>query len=174
MIPVSTFKGMRVALFGLGGSGLATARALVEGGADLMAFDDNPDRVEAARAEGIPVGDFRESGLHFFAALVLAHDPIDAYCTKELSLTISNGPPSTGPRTLQVSEPVQLGSGFFQGVEVHAILVCHPRVAQAAKDHSQVGGADGMKGGYHPVIAAIPGSSFPSRYSSMAPPPVLT
>ena len=34
MIPVTTFKDKRVALFGLGGSGLATARALVAGGAD--------------------------------------------------------------------------------------------------------------------------------------------
>ena len=72
MIPVTTFKGKRVALFGLGGSGLATARALVAGGADLTAFDDNPERVESAGDEGIAVSDFREKGLHFFAALVLA------------------------------------------------------------------------------------------------------
>ena len=72
MIPVTTQKGKRTALFGLGGSGLVTARALLAGGADLIAFDDNPDRVEAARAEGIPVGDFRQTGLDFFSALVLA------------------------------------------------------------------------------------------------------
>ena len=72
MIPVTTQKGKRTALFGLGGSGLVTARALLAGGADLTAFDDNPDRVEAARTEGIPVGDFRETGLNFFSALVLA------------------------------------------------------------------------------------------------------
>ncbi|MEC9344070.1 MAG: Mur ligase family protein, partial [Pseudomonadota bacterium] len=72
MIPVNTCKGKRVALFGLGGSGLATARALMAGGADLLAFDDNPQQVASARGEGIPVGDLRENGLHFFAALVLA------------------------------------------------------------------------------------------------------
>ncbi|MEZ5790244.1 MAG: UDP-N-acetylmuramoyl-L-alanine--D-glutamate ligase [Nitratireductor sp.] len=72
MIPVSCFKGERVALFGLGGSGLVTAHALVAGGAKLTAFDDNPDSVAKAKAEGIPTGDLRETGLHFHAALVLS------------------------------------------------------------------------------------------------------
>ena len=40
MIPVTTFNGRAVALFGLGGSGLATAHALVAGGALLHAWDD--------------------------------------------------------------------------------------------------------------------------------------
>ncbi|WP_417426564.1 UDP-N-acetylmuramoyl-L-alanine--D-glutamate ligase [Hoeflea sp.] len=72
MIAASTFSGNNVALFGLGGSGMATAKSLVAGGAQLTAWDDNPAQVEAARAAGIPVGDLREidwSGLH---ALVLA------------------------------------------------------------------------------------------------------
>jgi len=72
VIPVTTLKGKRVALFGLAGSGLATARALLAGGADLTAFDDNPERVDAASNEGIPVGDFRMRGLAFHAALVLS------------------------------------------------------------------------------------------------------
>jgi UDP-N-acetylmuramoylalanine--D-glutamate ligase len=57
MIPVTTLAGKKVALFGLGGSGLATARALVAGGADVTAWDDNPDSVAAASAEGIRTGD---------------------------------------------------------------------------------------------------------------------
>ena len=72
MIPVTTQKGKRTALFGLGGSGLATARALVDGGADLIAFDDNPQKVREAQGEGIPVGDFRDRGLHHYSALVLS------------------------------------------------------------------------------------------------------
>ena len=48
MTPVETFKGKRVALFGLGGSGLATARALIAGGAQVAAWDDG----EAGRAQG--------------------------------------------------------------------------------------------------------------------------
>ncbi|MCY0147868.1 UDP-N-acetylmuramoyl-L-alanine--D-glutamate ligase [Hoeflea sp. G2-23] len=60
MIAASTFSGRKVALFGLGGSGLATAKSLVAGGAELTAWDDNPAQVEAARAAGIPVGDLRD------------------------------------------------------------------------------------------------------------------
>ena len=37
MIAVTTFAGKRVALFGLGGSGLVTARALAQGGCDVLA-----------------------------------------------------------------------------------------------------------------------------------------
>ena len=47
MTPVSTFAGRRVALFGLGGSGLATARALIAGGSQVAAWDDG----EASRAK---------------------------------------------------------------------------------------------------------------------------
>jgi UDP-N-acetylmuramoylalanine--D-glutamate ligase len=57
MIPVTTLAGKKVALFGLGGSGLATARALVAGGADVTAWDDNPDSVAKAGAEGIATAD---------------------------------------------------------------------------------------------------------------------
>ncbi|MCB1430651.1 MAG: UDP-N-acetylmuramoyl-L-alanine--D-glutamate ligase [Nitratireductor sp.] len=72
MIPVTCFKDQRVALFGLGGSGMATAHALVAGGAKLTAFDDNPETVARAAEQGIPTGDFRQTGLHFHAALVLS------------------------------------------------------------------------------------------------------
>jgi UDP-N-acetylmuramoylalanine--D-glutamate ligase len=72
VIPVTLLKGKRVALFGLGGSGIATALALLEGGAALTAFDDNPEQVETARSQGIPIADLREKGLHHHAALVLS------------------------------------------------------------------------------------------------------
>ncbi|WP_454849906.1 UDP-N-acetylmuramoyl-L-alanine--D-glutamate ligase [Rhizobium binxianense] len=57
MIPVTTLSGKKVALFGLGGSGFATAKALVAGGADVTAWDDNPDSVAKAAAEGIRTAD---------------------------------------------------------------------------------------------------------------------
>ncbi|MBB3389998.1 UDP-N-acetylmuramoylalanine--D-glutamate ligase [Rhizobium sp. BK275] len=57
MIPVTTLAGKKVALFGLGGSGLATAKALVAGGADVTAWDDNPDSVVKAAADGIATAD---------------------------------------------------------------------------------------------------------------------
>ncbi len=59
MIPVTTLSGKKVALFGLGGSGFATARALILGGAEVTAWDDNPDSVTKASAEGIRTADLR-------------------------------------------------------------------------------------------------------------------
>ncbi|PDT84909.1 UDP-N-acetylmuramoyl-L-alanine--D-glutamate ligase [Sinorhizobium sp. BJ1] len=72
MIPVTTFKGRRVALFGLGGSGLATAEALVAGGAKVTAWDDNPDSVAKAAAAGIATADLRHVEWNAFAAFVLS------------------------------------------------------------------------------------------------------
>jgi len=72
MIAVTTFRDRRVALFGLGGSGLATARALAAGGALVNAHDDNPDRVAAAAREGIGTGDLHDIDWSSQAALVLS------------------------------------------------------------------------------------------------------
>jgi len=72
MIPVTTFAGRTVALFGLGGSGLASARALRAGGADVVAGDDNASSLAAARDAGISVGDLRAIDWSTVAALVLA------------------------------------------------------------------------------------------------------
>lgn len=72
MIEASTFKGQKVALFGLGGSGLATAGSLIAGGADLVAWDDNPAQAEAAAEAGIPVCDLRDIDWAVLSALVLA------------------------------------------------------------------------------------------------------
>ncbi|SDR61103.1 UDP-N-acetylmuramoylalanine--D-glutamate ligase [Rhizobiales bacterium GAS113] len=72
MTPVTCMRGKRLALFGLGGSGLATARALVAGGAVPICWDDAPASLEEARREGFTVEDLRESDWRQFAALVLA------------------------------------------------------------------------------------------------------
>ncbi len=72
MIPASSLAGRQVALFGLGGSGLATAHALVAGGAVVLAWDDNPQSVEKAQAEGIVTGDLRGADWSRFAAFVLS------------------------------------------------------------------------------------------------------
>lgn len=53
MIPVQGFEGQTVAVLGLGRSGLATVRALREGGAEVVAWDDGPRAAEIAEAEGI-------------------------------------------------------------------------------------------------------------------------
>ena len=72
MIPATSFKGKAVAVFGLGGSGIATAHALVEGGASVTAWDDNPESVSSAEEAGIPVGDLRKADWSRFASFVLA------------------------------------------------------------------------------------------------------
>jgi UDP-N-acetylmuramoylalanine--D-glutamate ligase len=72
LIPVATFAGRKVAVFGLGGSGLVSAQALIAGGADVVAFDDNADSLNKAEAAGIPVGDLRALDWSNLAALLLA------------------------------------------------------------------------------------------------------
>ncbi len=72
MIPATVFAGRTLALFGLGGSGLATAKALQEGGASVLAFDDNPDSVARAEGEGVTTGSLREADWSGFDALVLS------------------------------------------------------------------------------------------------------
>lgn len=72
MIPITTFAGQKVAVFGLGHSGLVSAQALVAGGAQVTAFDDMPARLEQAKAAGIPTQDLRDLDWSQIAALVLA------------------------------------------------------------------------------------------------------
>jgi UDP-N-acetylmuramoylalanine--D-glutamate ligase len=72
MTPVETLRGKRVALFGLGGSGLSTLRALAAGGADVAAWDDNAKGRERAIAEGFAPVDLAAVDWREFAAFVLA------------------------------------------------------------------------------------------------------
>ena len=71
MIPVSTFAGRRVAVFGLGGSGLASCHALKAGGAEVIAGDDNADNVAKAAQAGFITADLRTVSWRNFAALIL-------------------------------------------------------------------------------------------------------
>lgn len=71
VIPVTSFAGKTVAVFGLGGSGLASCHALRAGGAEVVACDDSIDKmVEAAQANFI-TADLRSVAWTNFAALVL-------------------------------------------------------------------------------------------------------
>ena len=72
MIPITTFAERCVAVFGLGGSGVPTAQALMAGGASVVAWDDNRDRVAAAAQQGIVTQDLREVDFSRLDALVLA------------------------------------------------------------------------------------------------------
>jgi UDP-N-acetylmuramoylalanine--D-glutamate ligase len=72
MTPITCFKDKNLALFGLGGSGLATAHALIAGGASVTCWDDGEASRDKATAEGITVADLKEADWTAFAALVLS------------------------------------------------------------------------------------------------------
>jgi len=72
MIPTTSLSGKKVALFGLGGSGIATACALIEGGAEVTAWDDNPDSVAKAASHRIPTLDLRRADWSAFTTFVLS------------------------------------------------------------------------------------------------------
>jgi UDP-N-acetylmuramoylalanine--D-glutamate ligase len=72
MIPSTGFPGRQVAVFGLGMSGIAAARSLMAGGAEVLAWDDaEPSRANAT-SQGIAVSDLRAADWAGLAALVLA------------------------------------------------------------------------------------------------------
>jgi UDP-N-acetylmuramoylalanine--D-glutamate ligase len=72
LIPVTTFAGKRVAVFGLGNSGLLAARVLKDGGAEVVAFDDDDKKIADAQAAGLKTQDLRKLDWSTVAALVLA------------------------------------------------------------------------------------------------------
>src|SRR6516164_6305813 len=72
MIAVTVFAGKKVAVFGLGGSGLTSASALLAGGADVIGWDDDADAVLKATSAGIPTADLRQVDWSKISALVLA------------------------------------------------------------------------------------------------------
>ncbi|WP_299644664.1 Mur ligase family protein, partial [uncultured Ruegeria sp.] len=104
MIPVKGFSGQKVAVLGLGRSGLATARALRAGGADPVCWDDNPAARDIAVEEGFTCADLRKHG---------AFDGI-------ASLIVSPGIPHLYPEpnpvvaaALDVGVPVDNDIGLF-------------------------------------------------------------
>src|ERR1051326_3442355 len=71
MIPVTSFAGKTVAVFGLGGSGLASCHALKAGGAEVIAGDDSADNLAKAAQAGFITADLRKVSWANCAALVL-------------------------------------------------------------------------------------------------------
>ena len=72
MTPVETLRGRKVALFGLGGSGLSSLRALQAGGAKVAAWDDDEGARARALAAGFAPVDLTAADWRDFAALALA------------------------------------------------------------------------------------------------------
>ncbi|OIQ32289.1 MAG: UDP-N-acetylmuramoylalanine--D-glutamate ligase [Alphaproteobacteria bacterium MedPE-SWcel] len=104
MIPVRGVTGHKVAVLGLGRSGLATARALAAGAAEAICWDDNPAARARAEAEGFACRDLMKAG---------AFDDISA-------LIVSPGIPHLYPkpnpvvkRALAAGVPVDNDIGLF-------------------------------------------------------------
>ncbi len=72
MITVRGFSGKRVAVFGLARTGLAAARALIAGGAEVALWDEKAEARDAAMALGLPVVDLQAADWTAFDALMLS------------------------------------------------------------------------------------------------------
>jgi UDP-N-acetylmuramoylalanine--D-glutamate ligase len=72
VVKVTSFAGERVAVLGLGRSGLSAARALAAGGAHVHAWDDNEVRRSDAAADQVPLTNLYSCAWDDFGALVLS------------------------------------------------------------------------------------------------------
>ncbi|HEY8004918.1 MAG TPA: UDP-N-acetylmuramoyl-L-alanine--D-glutamate ligase [Phenylobacterium sp.] len=115
MIPVRAFEGKTVAVFGLARTGLAAARALVAGGAEVALWDEKPAARAAAEAEGLPVVDLSKADWSRFAALML-----------------SPGVPLTHPAPHWTVEKARAA-----GVEILGDMELFARAVNAAPEHKR-------------------------------------
>jgi UDP-N-acetylmuramoylalanine--D-glutamate ligase len=73
MIPVQGYTGLKVAVLGLGRSGLATARALLAGGAEPLCWDDSLEARATAELEGLTCHDLtRQNAFDGVASLIVS------------------------------------------------------------------------------------------------------
>ncbi|MDR3464046.1 MAG: Mur ligase family protein, partial [Beijerinckiaceae bacterium] len=72
MISLTSFSGQKIALFGLGTSGLTAALALGAGGAEVAAWDDKETSRAKAAAAGVTLADLHSADWSRFDAFVLA------------------------------------------------------------------------------------------------------
>lgn len=72
MIDAHTFKDFRVAVLGLGRSGLASAHALARGGADVTCWDDGEGARARAKDEGLAVSDLSKYDFEGTQSLILS------------------------------------------------------------------------------------------------------
>ncbi len=79
MIPVPSFANRRVAVMGLGVAGLATARALAQSGAEVLAWDDAESGRESAASAGIAATDLGAVAWTADLPLVLSPGIPDTY-----------------------------------------------------------------------------------------------
>ncbi len=115
MIPVRGFEGKRVAVFGLGRTGLTAARALIAGGAKVGLWDEKAPAREAAAAEGLPLLDLETADWSSLDALLL-----------------SPGVPLTHPKPHWTVEKAKAA-----GVEIVGDIELFARTVNAAPPHKR-------------------------------------
>src|ERR1700761_3989599 len=115
MIPVRGFEGKKVAVFGLARTGLAAARALLAGGAQVALWDEKPAAREAAEAAGFTLTDLSKADWSKFSALML-----------------SPGVPLTHPAPHWTVERAQA-----EGVEILGDIELFARTVNAAPEHKR-------------------------------------
>ncbi|HZV21509.1 MAG TPA: hypothetical protein VE986_08190 [Hyphomicrobiales bacterium] len=72
MIAARSFAGKRVAVFGMGMSGLAASHSVKAAGGRLLCWDDGQRGRDAAEAGGLPLADLRTADWKSIDTLVLA------------------------------------------------------------------------------------------------------
>lgn len=154
MIPVTSRSSQHLAVFGLGGSGRATAHALMAGGAAVTAWDDNAESRAQAANENIPLADLTGADWSDIAALVLspgiplthpAPHPVVG-CARQADR------PVIGDIELlaeNVSDAVLIGITGTNGKSTTSALLHH--VMQASGIAVQIGGNFGP-----PVLGLVP------------------
>ncbi|MDG1418516.1 MAG: UDP-N-acetylmuramoyl-L-alanine--D-glutamate ligase [Maricaulis sp.] len=126
MIAINAYEGRRVAVLGLGRSGIATARALEAGGASVVCWDDGEVAREAAAAEGLELADLNRRDWGDIAALIL-----------------SPGIPLTHPKPHRVVELAQaVGADVIGDIELFALTIN----AMPAKRRPKIIGITGTNG----------------------------
>ena len=158
MIPVTTFAGQRVAVFGLGSSGLLAARALKQGAADVIAYDDDDKRVADAKSAGLTTQNLRELDWSNIAALVLAPGVPLTHPTPHWSVVLARkaGVVVIGDIELFCRERAKTGAGCpliaitgTNGKSTTTALTAH--LLKSAGRDAQMGGNIGV-----PVLALEP------------------
>ena len=158
MIPVTTFEGQRVAVFGLGKSGLLSAGALIKGGAEVVVFDDNEKSLAEAQGAGLRCQDLRALDWSTIAALVLAPGVPLTHPTPHWSVALARAAnvEVIGDIELFCRERAKSGQGCAlvaitgtNGKSTTTALTAH-LIASAGRD-AQMGGNIGV-----PVLALEP------------------
>ncbi|MDP3175815.1 MAG: UDP-N-acetylmuramoyl-L-alanine--D-glutamate ligase [Phenylobacterium sp.] len=115
MVPVRGFEGRKVAVFGLARTGLAAARALIAGGAQVALWDEKAAARDAAKAEGLPLEDLTTADWSHYAAIML-----------------SPGVPLTHPTPHWTVEKAKAS-----GVEIVGDMELFARAVNAAPEHKR-------------------------------------